>query len=160
MLLDIVYLTTTLFFFCLCSRTGKKCLFKAEDVGATLQSYKTLPRGDEMALKKAVATIGPVSIAIDAGHQSFHFYKEGVYYEPSKFGVQMTQLQIISIFYRNHFTECLNVFLFTYTNNYSLLLGGSNFGFIASNHFFPGSKIYRPLLVTSTFIPLNCIRSL
>merc|ERR1719367_214655 len=64
------------------AKTGKKCLFKAEDVGATLQSYKTLPRGDEMALRKAVATIGPVSVAIDAGHQSFHFYKEGVYYEP------------------------------------------------------------------------------
>jgi len=29
-------------------------------------------------------------------------------------------------------------FLFTYTNNYSPLLGGSNFGFPASNRFFPG----------------------
>ena len=66
-----------------CSRTGKKCLFKAEDVGATLQSYKTLPRGDEEALKNAVATVGPISVAIDAGDPSFHFYKEGVYYEPS-----------------------------------------------------------------------------
>ena len=28
--------------------------------------------------------------------------------------------------------------LFTHTNNYSPLLGGSNFGFPASNRFFPG----------------------
>ena len=32
----------------------------------------------------------------------------------------------------------LQYFLFTYTNNYSPLLGGSNFGFPVSNRFFPG----------------------
>ena len=31
-----------------------------------------------------------------------------------------------------------NLYLFTYTNNFSPLLGGSNFGFPASNRFFPG----------------------
>merc|ERR1739848_335202 len=64
------------------AKTGKKCLFKPEDVGATLQSYKTIPTGKEDDLRKAVASVGPVSVAIDASQRSFHFYKKGVYYEP------------------------------------------------------------------------------
>ena len=66
-------------------RTGKKCLFKAEDVGATLQSYKGIPKGDEDALQKAVASVGPISVGIDAGHPSFQHYKKGIYYEPGMY---------------------------------------------------------------------------
>ena len=72
---------------CALVRTGKKCLFKAEDVGATLQSYKGIPKGDEDALQKAVASVGPISVGIDAGHPSFQHYKKGIYYEPGKYGV-------------------------------------------------------------------------
>lgn len=50
----------------------------AEDTG-----YVDVPQGDENALKAAVASVGPVSIAIDAGHSSFHFYHTGVYDEPA-----------------------------------------------------------------------------
>jgi len=64
------------------AKTGKKCLFKPQDVGATLQSYKTIPAGKENDLQTAVATVGPVSVAIDASNPSFHFYKKGIYYEP------------------------------------------------------------------------------
>jgi len=42
------------------------CKFKRRSVGATLKSWVDLPSGDELALQKAVATIGPISIAIDA----------------------------------------------------------------------------------------------
>lgn len=58
-----------------------KCKYQKSNVGATLSSYKDLPNGDEKALQEAVYKT-PVSVAIDASHQSFQFYSSGVYYEP------------------------------------------------------------------------------
>ncbi|XP_014614002.1 PREDICTED: cathepsin L [Polistes canadensis] len=59
-----------------------KCRYSPRNSGAVDVGYVDIPEGDEQKLKSAVATIGPVSIAIDASHQSFQFYSEGVYYEP------------------------------------------------------------------------------
>ncbi|CAL7952458.1 unnamed protein product [Xylocopa violacea] len=59
-----------------------KCRYIPKNSGASDIGYTDIPHADEKKLKAAVATIGPVSVAIDASHQSFQFYSEGVYYEP------------------------------------------------------------------------------
>ncbi|KAK6729120.1 hypothetical protein RB195_006269 [Necator americanus] len=53
-----------------------KCRFKKKDIGAEDNGYVDLPEGDEEALKIAVATQGPISVAIDAGHRTFQLYKK------------------------------------------------------------------------------------
>lgn len=56
-----------------------QCRYNPKNVGATCTGYVDVNQGDENALKEAVATIGPVSIGIDAGHSSFQLYESGQY---------------------------------------------------------------------------------
>jgi len=58
------------------------CRYDAKNSGATDKGFVDIPEGSEEKMKEAIATIGPVSVAIDASHESFQFYSEGVYYEP------------------------------------------------------------------------------
>ena len=60
----------------------EKCRFKKANIGSTCSGYTDIPSKDEQALTQAIATVGPISVAIDASHNSFQLYKSGVYYEP------------------------------------------------------------------------------
>jgi cathepsin L len=60
----------------------KQCRFKSANVGATDTGFTDIKSKDESALQEAVATVGPISVAIDASHTSFQLYKHGVYNEP------------------------------------------------------------------------------
>lgn len=59
------------------------CKYDASKVVTKDTGAQDIPTGDESALKQAVATVGPISVAIDAGHLSFQFYRRGIYNEPS-----------------------------------------------------------------------------
>jgi cathepsin L len=59
------------------------CRFDATKVGATDTGMVDVASQDEAALKSAIATVGPVSVAIDAAHSSFQLYRSGVYNEPA-----------------------------------------------------------------------------
>lgn len=60
----------------------EKCHYSPKNKGATDKGFVDIASGSEDQLQAAIATIGPVSIAIDASHESFQLYSEGVYYDP------------------------------------------------------------------------------
>ena len=61
----------------------ENCVFKKNSIGATIKSFVDVKANSESALQNAVATVGPISVATDASHMSFQFYKSGVYNEPA-----------------------------------------------------------------------------
>ncbi|KAL2099337.1 hypothetical protein ACEWY4_005817 [Coilia grayii] len=58
------------------------CRFQSWSVGAYCRGHKRLPYGNEVALQEALANVGPVSVSVDAGQDSFMSYSSGVYNEP------------------------------------------------------------------------------
>jgi len=55
------------------------CRFNKANIGATVKGFVDIPTGNENALQAAVATIGPISVAIDASSDNFQAYTSGVY---------------------------------------------------------------------------------
>lgn len=52
-------------------------------IGATATGYLNIPSRNETALQVAVATVGPISVSVDAAWTSFQLYKSGIYNEPN-----------------------------------------------------------------------------
>ncbi|XP_038190030.1 cathepsin R-like isoform X2 [Arvicola amphibius] len=58
------------------------CRYNPQNASAKIESLIELPENEDI-LMDVVATAGPVTAAIDALHDSFKFYHEGIYYEPN-----------------------------------------------------------------------------
>ncbi|XP_020860286.1 cathepsin K isoform X2 [Phascolarctos cinereus] len=59
----------------------ENCMYNPTGKAAKCRGYREIPEGSEKALKRAVARVGPVAVAIDASLSSFQFYSKGVYYD-------------------------------------------------------------------------------
>lgn len=60
-----------------CSFQDESCMYNPTGKAAKCRGYREIPEGNEKALKRAVARVGPISVAIDASLTSFHFYSKG-----------------------------------------------------------------------------------
>lgn len=58
------------------------CRYNPENSTASITGFEFIPN-NEVDLMSAVASLGPISVVIDAWHESFLFYKRGIYYEPN-----------------------------------------------------------------------------
>jgi cathepsin L len=57
----------------------KACRFNSSCLGTSISGFVRIPQGDEQALTEAVASIGPISVCIDANHTGFQHYSDGIY---------------------------------------------------------------------------------
>ncbi|XP_072453036.1 cathepsin L2-like [Notamacropus eugenii] len=71
------------------------CRYKPENAIANVTGYVKIPFGQESALKEAVATVGPISIAVDSVHSSFWFYESGIYHEPKCSSRQLRHAMLV-----------------------------------------------------------------
>ncbi|XP_057643623.1 cathepsin Q-like isoform X1 [Chionomys nivalis] len=58
------------------------CRYNPQNVAAKIREFVALPEYEDI-LMDAVATQGPIPASIDALHDSFKFYDEGIYHEPN-----------------------------------------------------------------------------
>ncbi|CAH6796037.1 procathepsin L [Phodopus roborovskii] len=56
------------------------CRYNPKYSAANVTGFVRIPPSEHL-LMKAVATVGPISVAIDSKHPSFQFYRGGMYYE-------------------------------------------------------------------------------
>ncbi|KAL3882298.1 hypothetical protein ACJMK2_028659 [Sinanodonta woodiana] len=73
----------------------QQCKYNCAKVAAKNTGCVKIMSGNESALQEAVATVGPISVAIDSNHDSFTYYSGGVYEEERCSCTQLTHAVLV-----------------------------------------------------------------
>lgn len=74
----------------------QNCMFKPDTVGATDTGFTDISSGDEDALTSAIATVGPISVGIDASQGLFN---SNLFYQHFFFTITLvTHCQICTLY--------------------------------------------------------------
>ena len=57
-----------------------RCRFERAKAVVKVKEFNDIESGSERQLQEAVATIGPISVAIDANHRAFMLYSGGTHF--------------------------------------------------------------------------------
>ena len=57
----------------------ESCVYRSSHRGATVKNVVNITKGNSSDLLHAIATVGPISVAIDASDRGFQMYDKGVY---------------------------------------------------------------------------------
>ncbi|XP_059163573.1 procathepsin L-like [Physella acuta] len=109
--------------------SDRACAFNQTTVGATVSSYVNVARGSESALLQAVATIGPISVAIDASKNSFRYYGGGIYNDRACSASNLNHA-VLAVGYG---TSATNVPFWTVKNSWGTSWGMSGYIFMSRN---------------------------
>lgn len=58
------------------------CNYQPDESNVLIHGFKRITPGNEDKLKEALATIGPISVSMDASSNNFDHYRSGIYSDP------------------------------------------------------------------------------
>lgn len=94
------------------------------------RKLKSIPKGDEQTLKAAVGTIGTIAVGLDATHDKFMFYSDGVYFN-SDCSPERISHAVLAIGYGTDEKTGMDYWIIK--NSYGLSWGENGYGKIARN---------------------------
>ncbi|XP_015685227.2 cathepsin L1-like [Protobothrops mucrosquamatus] len=71
------------------------CRYEAENSVTKCSTIGVILPGDEKGFLQAVATIGPISVGVDARSSAFQFYKSGIFKNPWRGDPQLTHAMLV-----------------------------------------------------------------